>query len=236
MTQRGVVDYQPPPQPKVETSLAGLYSTEGELRGVIDPTAKLLADSTFRCRMQEEDSTRESAVWSTWATEQGIPMPSLKPDSLRLSPFMAAMKKIGLDAGEVLQLFDKARGNWGTLYQFITGVAPFTVAADGSPQFTPLPDDFLIPPLLKNKLRLLKMLSDKDLRDFTLSTLTDYYENTTLNLALSELMEKMHIDSLDSLAAQRYMDYVVAPHIDYEPSLPWRLLRKPAEVDQLEAG
>jgi len=222
MAQRGVVDYRPPPQPKVETSLAGLYSAEGEARGVIDPTVKLLADSMFRCRMQEEDSTRESAVWSTWATEQGIPMPSLKPDSLRLSPFMAAMKEIGLDAGEVLQLFDKARGNWGTLYQFITGVAPFAVAADGSPQFTPLPDDFLIPPLLKNKLRLLKALSDKDLRDFALSTLTDHYENTTLTLALSELMEEVHIDSLDSLAAQRYMDYVVAPRIDYEPSLPWR--------------
>ncbi|MFH0765645.1 MAG: transglutaminase domain-containing protein, partial [Calditrichota bacterium] len=67
------------------------------------------------------------------------------------------------------------------------------------------------------RLALLKCLPEKDLRDITASRCTNI--TNTFNVDSDSL--KNYYASLDSVAQERFIKYVVSPRIDYEPSREW---------------
>ena len=171
-------------------------------------------DSLFSRRLATEDSLREIEVWKAWSYETGEELTEgqpIKPDSELVAPITDL---IGVDAGRVLDLLVRSRGNWGHLYRFLTGHYP---NCDTIPHSDPQNADNLL-----GRSILLETLTDKDLLDFSVEALEDHFQHTTLERPLSTPGEADRITELDSIEQVRYKDYVVAPRIESEPSVGWR--------------
>lgn len=180
---------------------------------------KITKDSLFLCRTAGEDSIRKKNLWNRWIVEASISgdenLTVLQLDSI-LAGFIA--QAVGVDTSKVLELFENARGNWGLLYRFMTGMYPVQRQSETEHRVA---QDF---PVYQQPARwlLLETLSDKDLRDFTLPMLEDHFLYSTLGNALSAEGSMETITELDSSALQREKDYVISPRIRYEPSSAWR--------------
>jgi transglutaminase-like putative cysteine protease len=148
------------------------------------------ADSLFACRLTKEDSLRQG-FWTVWAKEAGEVPQLEEPDSIRVYDFA---KKRDLDGAKLYDIFQKARGNWGNLFHFLTSRYPST--------------DGLTNADLPERLSLLETLSEKDCRDFQFQTLEDHYSARSESPA-----------GIDSATAA---DCILCPRLSYEPSRPWR--------------
>lgn len=181
-------------------------------------------DSLFICRKAAEDSMREVHFWTVWAEEVGlfsITDVHSRPDStlaFNLAELVAA------DSGRLLDILTTARGNWGNIFRFLTGVYP------SRPVVSKITDragrnealSALAPDVFEIKLALLETLTKKDLRDIPLEALEDHFNHTTLEMALDQKVTREYVAMLDSVDRKRYLDYVVTPRINYEPSSAWR--------------
>jgi len=198
------IDYTPPPElpplPKLE------------------PTPE---DSLFKVRLANEKTLREHHFWTVWAKEAGLMLPDdaeMKPDSLNILPLVEALESVTeLDSNEVLDIMEKARGNWGLIYHFLMNEYP-VVAQPAAYQGGSAPNS----DELKMRWTLIKTLEKKDLRDFTEEVLMDHFRYSTIDFPLFSLRTVEYIESLGEEAGERYLDYVVKPRIDWEPSVEWR--------------
>ncbi len=173
-------------------------------------------DTLFKQRLTFEDSKRNDNVWTRWAVEAGIDLNSdiqQRPDSLYVLPLSNAVEE---EVSDVLELLECSSGNWGHLWNFLTGSYPRkspTIRSD-------------LPYLwdqrnILNRYLLLTTLSDKGLRAYPLIELEHHYYNTSISNPLASI-DNDFANSLDSLELDRYLNYVVAPRIDYEPFIGWR--------------
>lgn len=231
------VEYNPPPMPEISAPQTGLYSLEGEVRGVIDSSAMLRADSLFKMRINAANERRKYYTWVYWQREaRGAECEarSVEFDSTIFIPDTALVEwAVELHDGdstqirEIIDILNKGYGNWGVLYKFLFKLWPDEMMncreSHRNEPASLLYEENLDPlPIFSNRLILLKTLSDKDLRDFNLEVLDDHFNWTTLSLNLGDLLMTVYIDSLDSLNRKHWTDYVVCPRIDYEPSIAWR--------------
>jgi transglutaminase-like putative cysteine protease len=191
MTKLRSVDYTPPPERKQED---------------IFPQ-----DSLFRCRLTYEDSVRND-FWGIWAKEANLAVNDLQmhPDSVYVVSFA---NSAALDGQRLLEIFRKARGNWGHLFHFLTG---------SNPQKSGLSAGVYSSLEQKGRFMLLDNLTDKDCRDFSVTALEDHLNRTTSKTPLYEQLLATNVTTLDSATKQRFEEYVVAPRIEYEPSAVWR--------------
>jgi transglutaminase-like putative cysteine protease len=183
----------------------------------VPPKNLMEQDSLFKCRLHTEDSLREG-VWHVWADDLGnitgreyrIARFQLKPDSVWVTEFASERN---LDSAKLLETFRNARGNWGNLFRFLTGQYPMSDVKLY---------DTLSQTDLDQRMMLLDNLTEKDARDFNLGMLADDYARTTIEQPLAWPETWSYVSSLDSADRQRYEECVLAPRINYEPSLPWR--------------
>lgn len=197
ITQLNFVDYTPPPPvPKPE---------------------KEEAPEEYKQRLEEDKEYRERNLWTIWARELGLLISDsaeMKPDTLDAERIANAVDESG---EQVLEKLLDSRGNWGTIYKFVTNIYPASanpIAVQNSVAFNEEE--------MKKRWKLIKLLTKKDLRDFSASTLTDHYNFTTVDLALKDRKFSEKFGVKDSIEQERYLDFVVKPRIDYEPSRPWR--------------
>lgn len=203
-------DYEPPVKP--ETKAPDVISAEGEARGITHLASeggKALTDSLFGCRMQGEDSVREARVWFRWP---GLPKWLSNPVDTRDTSLIGSSPSS--------DLLRKARGNWTIIYSFLdttqrrheSGFHSDDVAwhvrgsRDGTDQLKP---------------EFIQTLSEKDLRDFG-DALDDHYRYNSIPHDLTNRSTVEFWTNLDTVSQARFRDYVIAPRIDNEPSLPWR--------------
>ncbi|MCX7835676.1 MAG: transglutaminase-like domain-containing protein [bacterium] len=193
-------------------------------------------DSLFRCRMSEADTLRKNRVWTMWAVEQGIQLSSkdpIQPDSLFFSTFILATEKQKDQYQRFQELLRKSYGNWGNLFRYVFGFYPLYEEIKRKSKNPKQPQVYLPP--LEEPMLLLESLSEKDLRDFTVAMLQDHSVRLE---ALTEWKKYCPDGSQpDSNAAQRIVDAVISPRIDFEPSSAWRgelehLLRTHPELKQ----
>lgn len=187
-------------------------------------------DSLFKCRLEKEKSMREESFWSVWARELGIePDSSLpaRPDSILAQKLS---DQYGLDSAKTLEILTNARGNWGNIYLFLTGIYPgMAKLLEDSPAEVLLrfyqhpPEDVRMRFLLLETLKK-KDLRDftKDLRDFTIEILRDHYHYTTVDWNLADLARNGNAIATDSVELERIKDNVITPRISWEPSSGWR--------------
>jgi len=191
------VDYTPPPP--------------------LPPIVSKGQDSLFSVRLQEEKSIRESHFWKVWMEDAGLSCSDnlkLIPDSTFSQPIMSLASP---DSTDLLEILKNARGNWGLIYHFLTGSYP-AVARPMASQGSALPSESEI----KTRLILLKQLTVKDLRDFTLEILEDHYYHSTMEMPLSSSGIADFLSGMSEDARNRYVENVIKPRIDWEPSFPWR--------------
>ncbi len=197
LTELDVVDYIPPP--------------------ALPPIESKGHDTTFKARLEEEKSTRENHFWKVWMEDAGVTCPDemvLKPDSTIIQPILNLLSS---DSTDLLEILKNARGNWGLIYRFLTESYP-PVARPMASQGSALPSEAE----LNIKLILLEQLTEKDLRDFTLETLDDHYNHSTIRIPLSSLEINKFLEKMPDERRTRYIENVIKPRIDWEPSLPWR--------------
>ncbi len=197
------IDYYPPPEVEINQNEA-------------HPP-----DSLFKRRLALEDSIRNANVWSVWAMETGIaelPDENAKPDSMLLSDLYNSIDDFSdLEFSSVLETMENARGNWGIIYYFITNEFPDIfrpVGIQGGKSYSDS-EKWI-------RWKFITTLTDKDLRDFNLEILTDHFEYSTIDKALtsSDIMNKL--DRMDEKEQKRFWDFIVKPRIDWEPSSTWR--------------
>lgn len=191
------VDYVPPP--------------------ALPPIESKGQDSLFSARLEEEKSIRENHFWKVWMEDADLTCPDeilLIPDTTIVQPVMALVSP---DSTDLLEILKNARGNWGLIYHFLTESYP-PVARPMAAQGSAMPSESE----LRIRLTLLKQLTEKDLRDFSLETLEDHYYHSTITTPLSSPDFRKFIDGMPEDDRTRYIENVVKPRIDYEPSLPWR--------------
>jgi len=228
-------DYTPPPAPPAsegEQPASEVISAEGEARGITAAPASIeggiaLRDSLFRCRLAWEDSLREAGVYGIWADEMGIGYRQgeyRRPDSSLWWDAAGFTESRRLDPRELTDLLDGARGNWGRLYLFLSGMEPSRFYDSISYPIDRTMTDAAPKDVVcaANRNMLLTSMSEKDRRDASLACLTDYLGFTSLKYKLAETEGANLIALLDSVSRVREKEFVIAPRIDYEPLQPWR--------------
>jgi transglutaminase-like putative cysteine protease len=188
-----------------------------------DKRDKLEADSLFNCRLEGEKELREQSFWLTWAREARVEPDEripVKPDSMIV---MKLSSLYDLDSAKTLEILETARGNWGNIYLFLTGVYPgMKEVLEDSPAKVMLRFYIYSKREIHARFMLLESLTEKDLRDFTPDMLNDHLNNTTLDWNLNEFLSANGDLKTDTVRMERIRDYVVAPRIRWEPSSGWR--------------
>ncbi|MBT3232126.1 MAG: transglutaminase domain-containing protein [Calditrichaeota bacterium] len=174
-------------------------------------------DSLFSVRLQEEKTIREGHFWKVWMEDAGLSCSDsiiLIPDSTFSQPIMSLAAP---DSTDLLDILKNSRGNWGLIYRFLTESYP-AVSRPMAFQGSALPSASE----LRTRLMLLKQLTIKDLRDFTLEVLEDHYYHSTLEMPLSSSSISEFLNGMSEDVRNRYVENVIKPRIDWEPSIPWR--------------
>lgn len=200
-----------------ESILSGVREIDYSPPAKPESIEKADRDSLFKARLALEDSLRNSSTWSVWAREAGIPVLDAersKPDSIRL---LTEFPLADYDSLNVYEILEKSRGNWGTVYCFLTGDYP--VMSDSCSVQEKIQSGNQS---MKLKMILLGTLEEKDLRDFSIPVLEDHYRNTTIDYTLADPTALDFINSITDSARKRFKEYVLAPRIDREPSEAWR--------------
>ncbi|MBR1711980.1 MAG: transglutaminase domain-containing protein [Alloprevotella sp.] len=170
---------------------------EVELNVVPPPTGTNLprvsaeAEAVNNRRLAREDSVRLAYVHS-WPTES-------KVDEIA--------EVLGYDEARIRPLFRKSEGNYMNLFSVLEAFCADTVVQLG-PTVKPQ-QEFL--------LDFLETLSDKDLRDFDLFTVTDHFRALLAGGQPSPSAAKMSPEAYD-----RFKQYVLSPRIADEMLSPWR--------------
>ncbi len=180
-----------------------------------DEFEKVEQDSLFKKRLASEDTVRTCNVWSIWASETGAADPYMdEPDSLLCYDLADQLNR---ERKDVLDLFRNARGNWGHLWYFVTGLYP-----DDGMTNSDRKSVIVVNHYPKNRYLLLESLTDKGLRTFTPNDLEHHFYYTGINHQLATDTFEPFFSTLDSADKDHYQNYVIAPRIDYEPSTGWR--------------
>ena len=195
------VDYFPPPSPE------SVGTTE--------------FDSIFKARLEFEKLQHDSHFWNLWdENESGNSDSSYvgMPGQISAEKIESILsQKTELDSNEVLDILLKSRGNWGHIYFFLTGNYPHerrgsAIQAHVSNNLSEL----------YKRWKFINTLSDKDLRDFSISILEDHYQYSTIFQSLRDANAIEFLEEMSSEVYERYMDFVIKPRISREPSVSWR--------------
>ena len=186
------------------------------------PPNKAPHDSIFTACINRENDARESNLWNVWAVEAGLILEegtSLKPNYEHLTTLNFI---VSLDSTKQTDMMTNSRGNWGNIYRFLSGNFP-----DGNGLLAFQISPFYSENEIQNRFQFLGTLSKKDLRDFDLSILEDHYFSNSLSCKLSidrlsEFRRRIFPNKDDDQLKDIYLEYVLKPRIDWEPSSAWR--------------
>jgi transglutaminase-like putative cysteine protease len=201
-------DYRPPAARPAAAAAAGLISAEGLARGLVDTAAVRRADHDFQRLLQRNDSLREARLCGRWLPEWQRAEGGDCPDSLALREWLDQVSSAGWEPSRVLDLYRRARGNWGVIHSFAAGVVALP-GADGRLRWGALPVGCDAERVAR--LELLAASSDKDLAELDLATLRDH-----------EAVLAGQPRPSDSLALARWRAHVLPPRLGGEPCRPWR--------------
>ena len=187
-----------------------------------DDKSTVPRDSLFSCRVTVAESLWNENAWTVWAREAGTyiaaTVDQARPDSEWV--YAQSEKSFGSFPAsadslqhQLLEIMQRARGNWGNLWKFLTKEFPGRRSDSEMDQA---------------KLLLLTTLSEKDCRDFGETSLWNGTELTEEIEAVSNIgvsyarrvvfPEPISVDINSDLCR----NYILCPRLSYEPSRPWQ--------------